>query len=422
MTLAQTLNRDFRHRTLDDAMLAQALDQAAGQAGFTGWVRETRPHLFAPAPVFVSPANEGRIRALVADVEAVAALPAWRAQALAQAPATTAQGPTAPAGGGLFMGYDFHVNEDGPHLIEINTNAGGAALNLALRRAHAACCEAAQAMLADLVDPREIEAAFLQSLESEMRRFGRPGRPQSVAIVDDAPTEQYLYPEFLIFKSLFERQGIETVIADPTALEFIDGRLRHQGRAIDLVYNRLVDFPLAEPGHQALFQAWRSGAAVVSPDPLAHALFADKRNLVRLSDAGALAGLGVEPERASRIAERVPHTILVTADNAETLWAERKHWFFKPAAGHAGKAAWRGDKMTKRVWDEVKAGGAYVAQRLVPPPARLAGAESGDGPLKIDLRAYAYGGRVLMLAARLYQGQTTNFRTQGGGFAPVIAA
>ncbi len=30
---------------------------------------------------------------------------------------------------GAFMGYDFHVEGDGPRLIEINTNAGGAAIN-----------------------------------------------------------------------------------------------------------------------------------------------------------------------------------------------------------------------------------------------------------------------------------------------------
>ena len=40
--------------------------------------------------------------------------------------------------------------------------------------------------------------------------------------------------------------------------------------------------------------------------------------------------------------------------------------------------------------------------------------------LKLDVRCYAYDGRVLMLAARLYQGQTTNFRTPGGGFATVF--
>lgn len=45
----------------------------------------------------------------------------------------------------------------------------------------------------------------------------------------------------------------------------------------------------------------------------------------------------------------------------------------------------------------------------------------GDAPqiLKFDLRQYVYQGEVQWTAARLYQGQTTNFRTPGGGFAPV---
>ncbi len=40
--------------------------------------------------------------------------------------------------------------------------------------------------------------------------------------------------------------------------------------------------------------------------------------------------------------------------------------------------------------------------------------------MKVDVRNYAYDGTVQLLAARLYQGQTTNFRTPGGGFAPVF--
>jgi hypothetical protein len=39
---------------------------------------------------------------------------------------------------------------------------------------------------------------------------------------------------------------------------------------------------------------------------------------------------------------------------------------------------------------------------------------------KLDVRLYTYNGRVLLAAARLYQGQTTNFKTPGGGFAPVF--
>ena len=46
-----------------------------------------------------------------------------------------------------------------------------------------------------------------------------------------------------------------------------------------------------------------------------------------------------------------------------------------------------------------------------------------DGSLEVrktDVRLYVYDGELLISAARLYQGQTTNFRTPGGGFAPVF--
>ncbi len=40
--------------------------------------------------------------------------------------------------------------------------------------------------------------------------------------------------------------------------------------------------------------------------------------------------------------------------------------------------------------------------------------------MKTDFRLYFYRDRILGLAARLYQGQVTNLRTPGGGFAPVL--
>ena len=56
----------------------------------------------------------------------------------------------------------------------------------------------------------------------------------------------------------------------------------------------------------------------------------------------------------------------------------------------------------------------------MPPSERLVNVDGGETDLKLDVRAYAYGGQIQLLAARLYQGQTTNFRTSGGGFAPVF--
>jgi hypothetical protein len=101
------------------------------------------------------------------------------------------------------------------------------------------------------------------------------------------------------------------------------------------------------------------------------------------------------------------------------LWTHRRAKFFKPFAGFGARAAYRGDKLTQRVWNEIKSGG-FVAQELVPPTERLIRIDGAAASLKFDLRAYTYAGRIQLLAARLYRGQTTNMRTPGGGFAPVL--
>ena len=155
----------------------------------------------------------------------------------------------------------------------------------------------------------------------------------------------------------------------------------------------------------------------MTPNPRTHALFADKRNLVLLSDLDQLRGWAVAPDAIQTLAS-IPKAIRVTHDNAEQLWSQRKGLFFKPVAGHGGKAVYRGDKLTKSVWSGILVS-EYIAQDIAPPTERLV--KIGDAPLprKIDVRLYTYEGKLLLAAARLYQGQTTNFRTEGGGFAPV---
>jgi hypothetical protein len=155
---------------------------------------------------------------------------------------------------------------------------------------------------------------------------------------------------------------------------------------------------------------------VVTPNPRAHALYADKRNLSLLGSPGLLRAWGVAEPDIRTLETGIPRTEIVAPANAERLWAERRRLFFKPAAGHGSRAAYRGEKLTRRVWDEIVAG-RYVAQAFVPPSERRISAQSA---LKVDVRNYVYDGHVQMLAARLYQGQTTNMRTAGGGFAPVV--
>jgi hypothetical protein len=188
---------------------------------------------------------------------------------------------------------------------------------------------------------------------------------------------------------------------------------------VDLVYNRLTDFDLSQPEHEALRLAYAAGAAVVTPHPQAHALHAHKSNLIALSDDALLARWGVTTEDRQLLQLVVPHTEAVTPATADALWARRRTLFFKPVAGYGAKAAFRGDKLTRRVWDEITAGG-FVAQALVPPSERLVDVDGVPTRLKLDVRAYTYRAQVQLLAARTYQGQTTNFRTEGGGFSPVV--
>ena len=87
--------------------------------------------------------------------------------------------------------------------------------------------------------------------------------------------------------------------------------------------------------------------------------------------------------------------------------------------GYGGKAVYRGMNVTKGVFADILAGD-YVAQELAPASTRTIRVAGEDVALKCDLRCYAYAGQVQLIAARLWQGQTTNFRTPGGGFAPVL--
>lgn len=64
--------------------------------------------------------------------------------------------------------------------------------------------------------------------------------------------------------------------------------------------------------------------------------------------------------------------------------------------------------------------GDFIAQALVPPGQRMVNVDGVATDLKFDIRAYTYGGQIQLLAARTYTGQTTNFRTEGGGFSPVV--
>ena len=414
-SVPERLNQECFCITLDRHALIKALEREVGDEELCANFIKARPHLFSNIPVFISEREMGEMLRVVQAVEAAAQLPGYRDAVLSWAPeiARAEFGPR-----GAFMGYDFHLAATGPKLIEVNSNAGGAFLNALLAKAQRACCAEVDVALGRL-NADDFDHAVLRMFEQEWLLQRKAGAIKRIAIVDERPTEQYLYPEFLLAQRLFQMNGIDTVIADGGELRYQHGRLLAEGQAVDLVYNRLVDFSLDRPEHESLRAAYAEGAVVVTPNPHVHALYADKRNLGPLSDQAQLRAWGLPPQMLDDLAG-VPRTVPVTPENAEQLWAARRTLFFKPFGGHGSKAVYRGDKLTQRVWAEIVCGG-YVAQDFAAPAERMIKLDGNAQRRKTDVRLYTYAGKILLTAARLYQGQATNFRTPGGGFAPVYA-
>jgi hypothetical protein len=410
---AERLNRGCFCISLDRPKLSAALDNEIGETGFAAGLMATHPTLFSSVPVFVPSDTLHKIRQVIAAIEAVARLPGYRAAVLSYAPAIAVKdfGPV-----GAFMGYDFHITPDGPQLIEVNSNAGGAFLNALLAQAQRGCCAGGRVPFAGTTADTFGEAVR-KMFVAEWQSQRKDGEPVCIAIVDDDPMGQFLYPEFRLAKALLDGFGFETVIADSAALEFRGDVLSVAGQKIDLVYNRLVDFGFDEPRHAALRAAYETGSVIVTPNPHVHALLADKRNLALISSSAQLGGWGLPADLVTTLRDGVPSTVILSAANADELWQNRRNLFFKPAKGYGSKATYRGEKLTTKVWGEISRGD-YVAQTYALPGARIVGEVHLD--LKIDIRIYTYAAQPILAAARLYRGQTTNMRTPGGGFAPVF--
>ena len=384
------LNLDAESARIDQAALQRTI--AMQGADWAGLLASRCPHIFSPSPVFISIAQLQQMRDIIGAVERVVNV----------VPTTGAKG--------VFFGYDFHLNERGAHLIEVNSNAGGAFLNALLLNSQRDIN-----LLGEAVADADLWHTFLTMFQAEWALVRGDAPLRCVAIIDEQPEQQYLYPEFLLAQRMFERAGITAHILDPSALAMRADGLYVADQKIDLVYNRLTDFDLS--AHPALLAAHQTGRVVLTPHPEAYARYADKRLLAHFTHPDEL--VGVDAADVATLQVGVPHTFLVNPALENTLWEQRKMLFFKPNTGYGSKGAYRGDKLTKRVFAEILQGD-YVAQQLAAPSERAVALDNGGVvALKFDVRCYVYDGKIQLVAARLYQGQTTNFRTLGGGFGGV---
>ena len=358
-------------------------------------------------PASLPRADLARMIRLVRCLERLSQQPAYRQLVSPQLPETARFNPGHAA---VMMGYDFHLTPDGPRLIEVNTNAGGGLL------AYLAHVPAAPLAAAPL--PARLQRQLLASFAAEMRAFsqGLSDRPRGIAIIDEQPEDQFLYAEMQAFAALFEREwGVPAVICEPAGLHADAGGVTFRDRPIDLVYNRHCDFYLERPEMAGIRAAYLARRVCLTPNPFVYGLLADKRRMILWTDRETLAGLGLDRRRAELLATLVPQSRLLADLDAEQVWAGREQLVFKPVSRFGSRGVLLGRKISRARFATLPPEQTLV-QALVPPSLT----ETGPGQsLKTDYRLYVYRSRVLGVAARLYQGQVTNLRTAGGGFAAV---
>ncbi len=303
---------------------------------------------------------------------------------------------------GVLTSFDFHLTETYPQLIEINTNAGGAFLNVALLKGENKIKEMEKLIL-------KLERMF----QNEWERWGESKKLTHLAIVDEHPKEQFLYPEFLIAQDLFLKQNIKTTIADPKDFIISNNQLYLNGNKVDFVYNRLTDFLLEKEENQILKTAYENNWACFSPAPEHYQLLAQKNNLLILRDENNFEKWGLNNEEQDILKKMIPPIFKV---DSLDFWHNKKHYFFKPFNGFGSKAVYKGEKLTQKTFQFILEN-HYLAQKLITPSTQTVEINGEKIMMKADVRAYVDGDEILLFAARLYQGQTTNFRTRGGGFA-----
>lgn len=339
---------------------------------------------------------------LMRALYALGHLPAYRERVLPQVPQVARFDPGHDA---VMMGYDFHLTEEGPRLIEVNTNAGGGLL--AYQAQYGSKTEGS-------ADLDRLQRGFLDSFSEELARHGRSGLKR-VAIIDETPEEQFLYQEMLTYAELLQQQGIDAHVVGPAELQADESGVLLQGQPVDLVYNRHCDFYLDSEAMAGLRAAYLAGSVCLTPNPFVYGLLADKRRMILWSDPAALEDLGLSGRTADLLLRVVPQSRLLADVDVDQVWQQRKQSAFKPVTRFGSRGVLLGRKVSRKRFDEL-APEETLVQQLVPPSEVTA--ENGE-VMKADFRLFAYRNRLIGVAARLYQGQVTNMRTPGGGYAPV---
>jgi hypothetical protein len=275
--------------------------------------------------------------------------------------------------------------------------------------------------------------AMLKTLVACYREAGGTAAKPLIAIVDyeDVPTRT----EHHLFRDFFESRGYPSLVCDPRQLTYEGGRLRHDGREIDIVYKRLLvnEFLERITELQPLLQAARD-RAVTLVNPFRCKPIHKKAIFAVLTD-DELQPLFTAGERTA-IAAHVPWTRRVregrntrdggAIDLVPYIRQHRDGLVLKPNDEYGGKGVYIGWEMTESEWDAALAealASSYVVQAKVD-LQRETFPEMGAGGLAfkdlvVDLDPFVFNGEVEGFLTRLSGTSLANV-TSGGGQVPAF--
>jgi hypothetical protein len=257
---------------------------------------------------------------------------------------------------------------------------------------------------------------LLNSYLRDWSDFSRTEAPlNTIAVLDEDPQLQPLFPEMLACCDWLCEQGFDAQVVSPQQLDVLAEGVYFRGKKIDLIYNRHCDFFLETDVMADLRTAYLAGTVCLSPNPFAYGLLADKRRMILWSDPQALASLDLDVREQEVLLDMVPRSLLFSDYQADELWAMRKTLIFKPVTRFGSRGVLLGKSITRKRFAELEPETTLVQDVVLPSIEK----DSAGREFKVDLRLFVYRDHLLGLGARLYQGQVTNLRTEGGGFAPV---
>jgi hypothetical protein len=278
---------------------------------------------------------------------------------------------------------------------------------------------------------------MLETLLSCHREAGGREEKPTIAVVDyeDVPTRT----EHHLFREFFESKGYPALVCDPRHLTYEGGVLRHEGRAIHIVYKRLLVNELLDRKDelQPLLRAARERAVTVV-NPFRCKAIHKKAIFAVLTD-DELQSLFTEEERTA-IAAHVPWTRRVRPghttrrgqkiDLPEFIRKNRDRLVMKPNDEYGGKGVFIGWEMTDPAWEQALAQALrepYVVQQKVELQREEFPELSTQGgkphltfrDLVVDLDPFVFEGEVEGFLTRLSGTSLANV-TSGGGQVPAF--